>query len=187
MSKVKKLSDRVSWKEHDAYTTIVISPRLERGKETLLTTWVLAWTVIGIIFIVQLFLEYTREEKLYMIVFLTFWAYYEYRVGYVWMWRRKGVELIKIEDGKLTYKRSINKYGKAYSFFLDNIRNFGKMEKEESFFKELERSFWVIGGERLGFEYQQKTVKFGVQLSDEETNKLENFLKSILKKESVKN
>lgn len=178
MSTVKKLSERVSYKDHGSFITIVISPKLDRKRETLLTTWVLAWTVCGIIILSQLFMDYTKEEKLFMVAFLSFWVYYEYRIGYVWLWRKRGVELLKIEDGKLNYKRSIREYGKAHSFFIDNIKEFGKMDKEESFFKELERSFWVIGGERLGFEYQKKIVKFGVQLNDEETNKLEKFLKS---------
>lgn len=180
MSDVKNISERISYKKHPDFITLVISPRLEEKKQLLLSFWFFAWTFCGLVFISQLFFAKTQEFIISLIVMISFWAYYEYRIGYVWMWRRKGVELIKLEDGKMTYKRSLRSMGKAYDFYVDNIRNFGFVEiKPTSFGAVMSNSFWVIGGERLRFEYQNKEVKIGIQLSDEEADKLRRFLNDL--------
>lgn len=180
MGQIKNISERVSYKEHQNYITVVISPRISDSKQMLLTFWIFAWTFCGLAIIAQLFFEYPREFKLTIAVLAVFWLYYEYRIGYVWLWRRKGFELIKIEDGKLTYKRAIKAYGKSYEFYLDNISALKKVEVKNSLGAEMGNSFWVIGGERLQFEYNKRTVKLGIQLEDEETIKLEKFLKATI-------
>lgn len=176
MGAVRKISERISYKKHEGYTTVVISPRLEEKKQFLLTFWIFAWTFCGLVFISQLFVGHSEKMMFGLMVLIAFWLYYEYRIGYVWMWRRKGMELIKIEEGKLIYKRSLKTYGKAFEFYIDNIRNLGVEEKKPAFSNVLADSFWVIGGERLRFDYQNKEVKIGVQLSDEEAEKLRKLL-----------
>lgn len=183
MAGIKNISERVSYKQHEDFITIVISPRLDNTKQFLLTFWIFAWTFCGAVFIAQLFLGGTKEFKLAMFVMTVFWLYYEYRIGRVWMWRRKGFELIKIEDGKLSYKRSVNKFGKLYEYYIDNISDLERVETKRSIGAELGNSFWVMGGERIHFHYQKHDVKFGVQLSDEEANKLLKYLKEMLPKE----
>ena len=180
MAGIKNISERVSYKEHKDFTTIVISPRLSDSKQFMLTFWIFAWTFCGLVFIAQLFFDYGREFKLTIAVISVFWVYYEYRIGYVWMWRRKGFELLKIEDGKLSYKRSIKKFGKSYEFYLDTIRDFKRVENKKQLGAELGNSFWVIGGERLQFNYNNRNVKIGIQLDDNETIKLEKFLKTAI-------
>lgn len=177
MGAIKSISERVSYKKHEGFITVAISPRLDDKKQFLLTFWIFAWTFCGLVFISQLFAGHTEDVFLGMVIMTVFWAYYEYRIGYVWMWRRKGLELIKIEEGKMTYKRSLKSYGKAFEFYIDNISNFGVVpQKAGSIGDVLGNSFWVIGGERLRFDYQGKEIRFGVQLSDEETEKLRKFL-----------
>ncbi len=176
MSTVRELSPRITYRRQPGCTTVVISPRLDDTRQWLLTTWIMAWTFCGIAMATQLFADHPRETKLALVVFLTFWAYYEYRIGYVWLWRRRGVELLKLEDGRLTYKRSLRTYGKAYDFYYDNIHNWKKTERK-TVTSVLENSFWVIGGERLSFDYQNRALRFGVQLTDQEADKLEKFLR----------
>ncbi|HRE75915.1 MAG: hypothetical protein ACK40M_09905 [Flavobacteriales bacterium] len=176
MASIKQISERISYKQHEGFSTVVISPRLDDRKQLLLTFWVFAWTFSGLLFIAQLFLDYPVEMKRMIVAFLVFWLYYEYRIGYVWLWRRKGVELLKIEEGRLIYKRSVRTYGKAYEYYIDNIKEFGLAEIKPGFSNVLADSFWVIGGERLRFLYQDREVRFGVQLSEEEAEKLRKFL-----------
>ena len=46
------------------------------------------------------------------------------------------------------------------------------------------QTFWVKGGERIEFTCQSKIVKFGMQLDDEDANKIIIALKKFLKKKS---
>lgn len=171
MADIKEISGRLSYKKHpDGAFTMVISPKIQGWEMYLLTFWVFSWTFAGLFVFTQLFAGYDKDTTLFMICFMVFWLYFEYRIGYVWMWRRKGFELIKIEDGKLSYKRSVKKYGKVYDFYLDNIEKFGKEVMKISYANVLSNSFWVIGGERLRFDYQGKEIKIGVQLDEKESD-----------------
>lgn len=183
---VQQISDRVSYKKHGDYTTFVITPRADQSKMFLLTFWIFSWTFCGSYVIYELITgDYKKEIDLILVVFLSFWAYYEYRIGYVWIWRRKGIELIKIEDGVLSYKRSLRTYGKVHQFHIDNIRDFGLTEHKplNTFMGD---SFWVLGNERLRFEYQGREVRFGIQLSEEEAGKLQKALLFAMESEAKK-
>lgn len=172
MSKdIKFISERVSYRQTPEELTLIITGKIERSKETLLLTWLLAWSFCGIFIITQLFLDYTREEKLYFTVFLSFWAFFEFKILKVYRWRKWGKEYLRKTNEKLTIKKSITEYAKAEEYFIDNIKNWGISNKNETnFFYQLEKSFWVLGDECIQFDYQGKTIKFGMQLSEKEAN-----------------
>ena len=61
--------------------------------------------------------------------------------------------------------------------FLENIKNWSLIEKKQTnFFHQLENSFWVIGDDRIQFDYQGKTVCFGMQLTEKESNSILKLL-----------
>jgi hypothetical protein len=187
MSAVKQISERVSYKKHGDYVTFVISPRLDEKKQMLLTFWVFSWTFCGLYMIYELiFGNHIRENQLILFVFICFWSYYEYRIGYTWLWKRKGAELIKIDDGKLTYKRSLRIYGKAYTFYLENIKDLGPADKKP-LSSMMANSFWVMGDESLQFDYNNRVVRFGIQLSDDESEKLRKVLAQSIQEEMKRN
>ena len=51
-----------------------------------------------------------------------------------------------------------------------------------NFFIQMQESFWVIGGERLFFTYGGKDVKFGIQLEDDDAEKLFKEMRKYWKK-----
>lgn len=183
MSKVKHISERVSYKEHGDKTTIVISTAIERWKEGLMLIWLLSWTLCGMYFAYELFFNHPGEDlKVALFIMLSFWAFFEYRIGKAFLWRKYGMEFIKIEDNQFFIKNSIKGYGKAIPYFSDNIKNIHLLEKKEtSALSFLENSFWFVGGETIGLYHKDKLVKLGKQLSKEEAKKLVEFLKKNLK------
>jgi hypothetical protein len=179
------LSERVSIDRKDGRTSVVISARYPKAKETLLVTWTVAWLLCG------LYIAYARTElsqgdpvRQYLLVFLAFWAYFMLKIGKATLWRLKGFELWRIKDGTVTIKDSLFGYGKASSYFVDNIQKLGLIAIEPSSWKyQWNTSIWVIGGERLGFEHLGKNVVFGKGLSEDEARKLVPILKRALKEE----
>lgn len=178
----KMLGKRTSYSTRNNETVVLISGKVERWKESLLVAWLLAWTVCGAILIWQLY-SFEFEDKQYIILYVifAFWAYFEYRIGKVTAWRIWGRELIKINRRKLVYKRAILSYGKAYEFFLDNV---GKMEfipkDERSWSYQLASSWWVMGGETIGFDHMQHRLKYGLQLEDDEAKKVMRFVEKTI-------
>lgn len=178
------VSERVSLERGADRTTVVISARLSKGRETLLVSWFVAWLCCGI------YVMYARTQlpvgdptRQYLLAFLAFWAYFAIKVGRAVLWRLKGFELWRVKDGVLTIKDSIFGYGKANDYFVQNITKLGLLNIDRTSWKwQLNESFWVIGGERLGFEHLGRKVAFGKGLSDEEAKRLLPILKHELAK-----
>lgn len=176
---IKFISERVSYLKKENELTIIITGKIEKAKETLLLTWLLAWTFCGLFIISQLFLEYTREEKLYFIVFISFWAFFEFKILKVFRWRKWGKEYLRLTTEKLTIKKSITEYAKADEYFIENIKNWQIIPKSKTnFFQLAEKSFWVMGDDCIQFDYQGKTITFGMQLTEKETTSILKLLTS---------
>lgn len=182
---VNYIGERVSYSEKNGELIIVISGKVEKWQETLLTVWMIAWTFCGIYVLAQLFGEYSREEKLMFVVYTSFWAYFEYKIVYAFFWRKWGSELIRVGGGSIQIKKDIKKYGKVNSYFIENLKNL-KQEylKDRSFAKVMANSFWNMTEKAISFEYFGKLIAFGIQLSDEDAKKVLKLISAHLRKKA---
>ncbi len=177
------LSERVSLDKREGVTSVVISPRLSRGNEALLLAWVLAWTCCGAYVIYALFQMAPGQERSFTLAFMAFWTYFEVRMVRVLLWRTKGFEKWRLKDGTLTIKDEILGYGRANDYFVENIQKLGLIDMDRTSWKwQLNDSFWLMGGERLGFEHLGKKIVFGKGLTDEEAKRVLVTLQEALKK-----
>jgi hypothetical protein len=176
------LSERVSVHRKDGITSVVISPRLSRGQEALLLAWVAAWTLCGLYVIYAYFNLPPGQERSFTLAFLAFWTYFEVRTVRVLLWRMKGFEKWRLKDGVLTVKDEILGYGRAHDYFVENIQRLGLLAIDRRSWKwQLNESFWVMGGERLGFEHLGKKIALGKGLTDEEAARVVKVLQDSLK------
>ena len=190
---MKYISERISYHRHNEYTTILISTKVDKWKESLLYGWLMLWVLVGIaISYVLVTGKYLNDSsgntpknqlQLFLIIFLVFWAYYLYKIVKVYIWRKKGVEYFKLNKDSLVIKRAFGKIGKAHSYSFKNIGPIKTTEqKEKSYSTVMQSAFWDIGNEKLNFDYDGKSVMFGIQLEAPETKKLKEFLNSEIKK-----
>jgi len=191
---MKYISERISFHRHDEYTTILISTKVEKWKESLLYGWLMLWVLVGIVIAYVLvtgnYLDLASDNtpknqlQLFLIIFLVFWAYYLYKIVRVYIWRKKGVEYFKLNKDSLVIKRAFGKIGRAHSYMYNNMGPIKIVEqKERSFSAVMQSAFWDIGNERLSFEYHDKSIIFGIQLEAVESKKLKEFLSSEIKKQ----
>jgi hypothetical protein len=178
----KYISDRVSVSEKNNTLSIVVSPLFDEKKHKVLTTWLILWSVCGIVILSQLFLDYTREEKLYLLVWLMFWTYFEYLTGYTYFWRKSGHEKLLIKPGQLYYKKDIRGGGKARFFETENI----EIEKidfnESSFWQSIGASYWMPGKETLTIKSGNKKLNFALDLDEKQSIKLMEALRKGIKR-----
>lgn len=181
--KMKLIGDRVSYKVHEDYSTIVISTNIDKWKETLLLTWLVGWTICGSVFFYFLFVgDFVKEEKLMLLVMCVFWLFFEIRIGKVYLWRKSGMEFIKIDKDIMTIKKSIKGFGKAIPYQLGRIKNVQGLElNPKGFSKSMNDSFWVIGQGTVRFFYNEKEVRFGAQLSTKDAEKLARAVKKLVR------
>lgn len=173
-------SDRIGIKKGEEELTVYIksSSKTDQKKLRYLKMWAIAWTIIGLIVISQLFFPYSREEKLYFVVYLAFWAYFEYRVLYAYYFRQYGIETIYVNNGKIFLRRDIlNKKGKPKYFTLHRKNPFFLTEDAGTgFFQQMGNSFWSIRGGKIAFGEKPKEYRFGLQLPEADANRLVKLL-----------
>lgn len=172
------IGKRISIKKMDRETSIVIVSFSEKKKNILLFLWLFVWTVSGLVVLSQYFMMTDKDTKVMLIVWFAFWAYFEYKSFRAYMWRKYGVEKIKLRENKLFYKRETAGRGKIQVYEFDFIKDLRTIElKENSFADNMSNSYWAIGGERIAFDYYGKEIKFGLQLEDDEANALHKIIK----------
>lgn len=157
----------------DNVFSLVILPTAEKKKTNLLFLWLFAWSVSGIIILVNYFKLTNDNAKLMIIIWLGFWAYFEFKIIRVYMWKRFGQEKLWIKNGVLHYQQNINGRGKIKEFDLNLISDWDVIKVEQANIADyFSQTFWVKGGERIEFICQGKLIKFGMQLPDEEATKI---------------
>jgi hypothetical protein len=170
---MKVISERLSILKKDDLLSIVILPTTNKKKMALMFLWLMAWTVCGIIVFMNYFKVTDQGSKLFIIIYLSFWLYFEVNITRSYMWKRWGKEKLWIKNGVLYYQREINGKGKISEFNLDLVSKLNLIELKASRFTDtINQSFWVKGGERVEFSSQSKTLRLGMQLSDDEAKTL---------------
>lgn len=165
MAKLQFESDRIVVADSRDSLEITISGKIPKSQFTLLSAWLLAWTLAGLFVLSQLF-SMQGEQQVYMLVWLAFWAYFEYRVASVWLWRKYGREVLKIQGEQTELRFEVAYGGRAYALQTSEIRNLRNLEKEKGgFVKSFYSSFWTLGGEAIGFYAKGKLYTMGRQIS----------------------
>lgn len=167
------IGNRISIKRSDNEVSIVIISLKEKMKNILLTIYLILWSLSGLIVFTQFLVIPDQNTKLALFVWLGFWAYFEFKIFRAYMWRKFGVEKIKLRNNQFQYKRDRAGKGKVASYDFDFIKELRYVEpKENSFFENINNSYWVIAGERLAFDYYGKEIKFGIQLDEKDAKAL---------------
>lgn len=186
---MKWIGERISFVEDKTKTTVVIEPQDISWVKMLMGGWVFMWIMIGISMCVWYFTRaHDQQETIAVVVFMSFWTYFAIRVTRSWMWLMWGKELIKIDEVSMTYKRSIRKYGRATPYYLENIMKMRLSQpKENSFQAAWEKSPWIVGGERIEFDYMGKIVRFGRKLNEKDAELLFKYLTKRIEQQVRKN
>jgi hypothetical protein len=179
---MKVISNRISIIKKEDLLSIVILPSQDKRKLGLLFLWLMAWTVCGILVFANYFKITDANAKVFIIVYMSFWAYFEFNITRAFLWKKFGREKLWVRDGILHYQKEINKKGKVLEFNLELVSKLRLIELSPSSFADtFNQSFWVKGGERLEFNSQSKTIRLGMQISDEEARVVLNEVNAYLK------
>ena len=175
---MKSIGQRITFVDHANKTTIVIGPEKKFLVNLMMGGWLAMWYVIGIT-LVWAFnsLKLTGQEQIIIVVSLVFWFYYAFRVTKAFLWLQYGKEKIKIDEVGLHLKKSISNYGKATVYYHENIKQINLIFPAPNSIQSVwESSPWINGGERVQFEYLNKTIRFGKKIDPKDANVLLSLL-----------
>ena len=143
-----------------------------------LPIWLIGWTIGGGAAIMQL-TSVQGYEAWFLLVWLCGWLAGELFALYAFLWLAFGYEIIKLEHRNLSIKRSIFGYGPTENYETQKITNL----RASGFFAPMMSwshgmAQWGLSGCTVAFDYDTKTKRFGINLSETDANQLVSTIKS---------
>lgn len=175
---------KIQYLEKEDEFQLNVYPQAAPWHLRVLLIWNLLWTFCGAIVFWQLLITPERELRLFFLAYLALWAWFEYKGIKFYLWKRFGVEQIKINKDNFLYNRfDVNTGKQALSYQLENIKKIEKLKiNNKSYAYTYQQSFWMPGNETIGFQYFDRVVGFGLQLNKEEVQSLVKVLQFQLKR-----
>jgi len=154
----------------------------EAPKQRQLGLWLFAWSFCGLAVIFHLiFGETNRETLRFILIFLAFWIYFEWKIIKVYRWRKSGEEQFWITEDHFHYGKTYANRGILKPYPKHSVNPVRPIESEKnSFVKAFFDSYWVMGDEQLAFSVNAKLIPFGMRLSEKEAKKLSRLLNAEL-------
>lgn len=184
---MKWIGNRITFVDKNDSISFVIYPPKLGWKKHLVLVWFALFFGVGVYVSSRFFLDFSKEEKLALFIFMAFWLYFTVRVLRTILYLYFGREYIKLDKTTLRIKAATGEYGKSRQFFIENISKL-KLDtlKDTSIQKVYDDSPWVKGTNRISFEYYEKKYAFGRKLENKDaemmyktlTRRIEKFLKS---------
>ena len=159
-----------------------IAQSIGKGQMLLLSLWLLLW--VGLEAVVLYF--WTQEPAqgnawLVYAIYTAFWAFFAFRIGKVWLWRRRGQEVITADTRGVSIAMAFGRRGLPDFFAHGAYKGLGRIEENPTqILRTFEKAFWSMGGETLQFSAGQRTMVFGKQLSDRDADALLKVLRPAL-------
>jgi hypothetical protein len=181
------ISDRISIEEDSDKLSVIIFGKTDRWKESMLLFWLLSWSFSGSVFFYYFLANTPYQYSLPMLILIAFWAYFEIKIARVFLWRRFGFEHIEFSGDSLLIKNNLKGYGKKQKFNIRQIQEFKEIiQSNRNFFAFMDQSFWVIGGDKIYFLYNNRDIIFGKQIDEREEKALLFVLNGRLNKAKSK-
>ncbi len=177
------IGKRISWLRKEDELSIVISSAPSKGQAYYWLVWCLLWTLCGGIVLSYYFRETDENRKIFFIVFMAFWLYFEFRSVYKLFWKWRGREVIKVRSDAVFVGKRIFGKGKALRFTYNGIQELKKIvASKTSPLNIIKSTDFFASTNRISLQYFGKEYSFGNELSDEDTGELFALIKREIRK-----
>lgn len=121
--------------------------------------------------------------KTYLLVWMAFWIYFEYKTVTAWRWRKYGCERMVVAGSLLKLSTGIPG---RYNTRTYDREKMGKLRlykaNETSIVAAMNSAYWNRGNPCIAFDYGGEVVHFGAELSDDEARQVMAYIARALKK-----
>ena len=178
------LSGKVVIENSGKEKTIKVYPYQEKWKTNLIKIWLVLWSICGAIVLLELFSNISKEQKLFMAIYIVFWLYFELKMLAVIRWRTSGLECLRFIENKLILEKTVQGKGFPVELSFDEIKKVHIPEiSKVSFAAVFNNSYWLEGQETIVIETPKKKYGFGFQLKKSDSEKImKEILRQVQKK-----
>lgn len=181
------LSDRISVVKNEAGTSIVIAAVTDKKKNRFVLLLLILWIIGGVMMIWSFPTISEDKTKLVVIIWLAFWAYFLYVLARLWRWKQYGFEVIKINGDAFKYKKDVKGRGWVNDYQLIAMKNVRPSGSDSpNWLKNIGGDFWNTDCDSIRFDYEDKEVSLGYQLSAKEQKSLIHLLSEFITSEEQK-
>ena len=149
-----------------------------------LTFWLVGWTFGGIFAIRALLTEWAKNigAALFLLFWLCGWVFGEFFALSTLLWGFFGTEILSVNQGVLTIKRSVFGLGPRKEYQIIKISNLRTTAQSEPLATDrYNRSRYGLYGGAIVFDYEGKSIMIGAGLPKPEAEELAAFLKGIVR------
>ncbi len=172
------IGDRISILEKEKELSIVILSYRHPFKNILIISWMLLFTFCGVLAFREFIGAVEHDRRIFWMVFIGFWVYFEVSVLKACLWRWRGKEKILMSPGILKIKREVSGLESYKEYRMEQTGNWKRIIPDNrSISGFYENAYWFVGGERISFDFQGQEIGLGLQLKDEDVNELVRKLK----------
>ncbi len=176
------MEQRIKVVEQDKELTIEIKAFKDAGKHAFLKAWLVMWSLAGLAVLAFLFAsDFSKQEYVFIAIYMAFWCYFEYKIVYVYRWRTYGIEQIRVKPGEIEMTRLIKGRGIPQVFLEDEIEDFQKYEETSKAGKVFGDSYWVVSNPAIVFDHRGRTVSLGMELDEKDASRLYGKIKKFLR------
>lgn len=175
------MENKIEYIEENNELTILIYPLYDKRKQNMLTTWLVLFSLCGIAIISQFFYDYPTSTKLFFVVYLIFWLFFEFKVIYAIRWRKYGKEVITIDNESIYLTKKIGKRGVTERYDLTAIDTVEALKYKGKLVYEMNSSYWNSNHYTLCVNINKQQIPFGVDLNEKQAKRMIKTLKETVK------
>lgn len=183
---MQKIGQQIQVERNKDDLKVEVFPNPTSKNKMTLNFWIAGWSLCGLAVLVQLLFysdDFEKRHVAFLLIYLSFWAYLEFKVLFAYRWNRIGKEVIEIKEGKFTHTKVVGKRGFPFEANKASLSEFLYEEStEKGIWNDINRAAWMVGGEVIQYNAGDKVRRLGMKLPKKDAIKLAELLNKFLKK-----
>ena len=155
-----RIGDRITFEQSDDQLRVDIRQGIPPTQMSLLTLWLLLWFSLEAVVLYFWTQEPSQgNASLGYAIYSAFWAFFAFRISKVWLWRKRGVEVITVDRRGISVANAFGQRGLPDFIAHGAYSPIRRIEENpQQILRTFEQAFWSMGGETLQFSSGKRTM-----------------------------
>lgn len=163
------MNERIEILKEGNKLEITINSFYDKKKQNMLLVWIFLFSLCGIAIFTQFFEPYDAGTKVFFGIYVAFWLFFEFKVIYVYRWRKYGIEKVICEKEAIFLIKTIGRRGITQRINKEEIKkvDFFK-DPTGKFIKSMNTSYWNISKYHLAITIENDVIPFAIDIENKD-------------------